>query len=152
MMKTLNSPSIQAKNCVAFFIAMTILLYVANSFADTLKDPTQPPALLNSESSVESETPTGPVLQSIMIGPQTHAAIINGEKVSLGQKYQTATLIKLNEHEAVLRYPDMTTQTLTMDFAMRKKLTLPVMDDSKAQQKIKQQSKPNTKTIEVSEK
>ncbi len=151
MMKTLNSPSMQ-EYYLAILIALTTILCINDAFAETLKDPTQPPALLNSESSVESETPTGPVLQSIMIGPQTHAAIINGEKVLLGKKYQTATLIKLNEHEAVLRYPDKTTQTLTMDFAMRKKLTLPVMDDSKVQQKIKQQSKPNTKIIEVSEK
>jgi MSHA biogenesis protein MshK len=147
-----NIPFMQAKNSQAMLFAMVITLCVANSFADTLKDPTQPPAILNSELSMESETPTSPVLQSIMIGPQTHAAIINGEKVLLGKKYQTATLIKLNEHEAVLRYPNMTTQTLTMDFAMRKKLTVPVIDDSKVQQKFKQQSKPNTKIIEVSEK
>lgn len=151
MMKTLNSPSKQ-EYWLAILIALTTMLCITDAFAETLKDPTQPPALLNSDSSVESETPRGPVLQSIMIGPQTHAAIINGEKVLLGQKYQTATLIKLNEQEAVLLYPDKTTQTLTMDFAMRKKL----MDESvyapKSNRKNKQHSKLNIKLFEVSEK
>lgn len=152
MMNMFNKPLMHSKKGLAMLMALVNLLCASHSFAGTLKDPTQPPAMLNSESSIEGETSTGPVLQSIMIGPQTHAAIINGEKVLLGKKYQTATLIKLNEHEAVLLYPDMTTQTLSMDFAIRKKLIAPVIDDAKGQHKFKRQSKLNTKLFEVSEK
>ena len=65
-----------------------------------------------------------------------------------------SNLIKLNEKEAVLRHPDMSTQILSMDFAIDKKLTTTVMDDSKRQQKsqekVKHQSKLNTKPIELS--
>ena len=116
--------------------------------ADTLKDPTQPPASLYSEVSASSEELTSPVLQSVMIGPQLRAAIINGEKVVLGGKYQQATLIRLNEHTAVLRNPDMTTQTLSMDYAIEKKIIAPAAASPAAKRKVKHSSKP----IVVSEK
>ncbi len=155
-MMILNQKLLQLKTWLSFSLALANLLCISISFADTLKDPTAPPASLNTITSADNTVETGPILQSIMIGPQTHAAIINGQKVLLGQKYQAATLIKLNEHEAVLRHPDMSTQILSMDFAIDKKLTTPLMDDSKLQQKsqekVKHQSKLNTKPIELSEK
>jgi MSHA biogenesis protein MshK len=130
---------------------LVALLGMANTLtvqADTLKDPTQPPASLYGEVSVNNEVVTGPVLQSVMIGPQYRAAIINGEKVVLGGKYQQATLIRLNEHAAVLRNPDMTTQTLVMDYAIEKKTISPVAASPSAKRKVKHSSKP----IVVSEK
>lgn len=151
-MQFLNHTLLQSKLCAAMIMAMANLLCTASALAEPLKDPTKPPAILNSESSLESETPAVPMLQSIMIGPQTHAAIINGEKVLLGKKYQSATLIKLNEHEAILRYPDMSEQILSMDFAMRKKLVTPVFNTHSNQPKAKHQPKQITKPIEVSEK
>jgi len=45
-----------------------------------------------------------------------------GKKIMLGQKYDGATLIKLNEREAVLRNPDRSLKTLTMDFSIQKKI------------------------------
>lgn len=105
-------------------LGMAITLVIHTAQADILKDPTQPPASLNSNDGIGQEVATGPVLQSVMIGPHYRAAIINGQKVLLGKKYEQATLIKLNEHEAVLRNPDMTTQTLVMDFAIDKKIVL----------------------------
>jgi MSHA biogenesis protein MshK len=130
---------------------LVTLLSMANTLtveADTLKDPTQPPASLYSEVSTSKEEVTSPVLQSVMIGPQLRAAIINGEKVVLGGKYQQTTLIQLNEHTAVLRNPDMTTQTLSMDYAIEKKIIAPVAASPIAKRKVKHSSKP----IIVSEK
>jgi MSHA biogenesis protein MshK len=151
-----NQKFLLLKRCLSYGFAITNLHCISISYADTLKDPTAPPAALNTTTPANDELANGPILQSIMIGPQYHAAIINGKKVLLGQKYQAATLIKLNEYEAVLRHPDMSTQVLSMDFAVNKKLLTPVMDDSsgqqKSQDKVKQKSKPNTKPIEVSEK
>jgi MSHA biogenesis protein MshK len=155
-MMILNQKFLQLKQCLSFSLALANILCISISFADTLKDPTAPPASLNTVTTADNTVATGPVLQSIMIGPQTHAAIINGQKVLLGQKYQAATLIKLNEHQAVLSHPDMSTQILSMDFAVDKKLTTPIVDDYKRQQKskekVKHQSKLNTKIIELSEK
>ncbi len=129
-------------------VALLGIVNILTAQADTLKDPTQPPASLYGEVSVSSEVVTGPVLQSVMIGPQLRAAIINGEKVLLGGKYQQATLIRLNEHSAVLRNPDMTTQTLVIDYAIEKKIIAPVAASPVAKRKVKHSSKP----IVVSEK
>ncbi|MDP3306959.1 MAG: hypothetical protein Q8S50_01715, partial [Methylotenera sp.] len=78
---------------------------------------------------------TGPVLQSVMLGSQYRAAIINGKKVMLGGKYENATLIKINEREAVLRNSDMTTQTLAMDYAGIKK-AVPAITKKKTKQYV----------------
>jgi MSHA biogenesis protein MshK len=59
-----------------------------------------------------------------MIGAQYRAAIINGQKIVLGKKYEQATLIKVTENEAVLRSPDGTTQTLSMG-KVDKKMSAP---------------------------
>lgn len=125
---------------LTILFSMAIILAIHTAQADILKDPTQPPASLNSNDGMGQETVTGPVLQSVMIGPHYRAAIINGQKVLLGKKYEQATLIKLNEHEAVLRNPDMTTQTLVMDFAIDKKMVLtdtPVAKRSTKKIKVK---------------
>jgi len=107
--------------------SLATLLFAVMVQADALKDPTQPPASLYSNTnSSGSETLALPILQSVMIGPHYRAAIINGKKILLGKKYEQATLIKLNEHEAVLRNPDMTTQTLVMDYAIEKKIVSPI--------------------------
>ena len=103
----------------------TACLFSLNTvFAETLNDPTQPPtAFYNQSSSGQGgELLSGPVLQSIILGSNYHAAIINGQKIMLGQKYDGATLIKLNEREAVLRNPDRSLKTLTMDFSIQKKI------------------------------
>ena len=100
---------------------MFLLMMEGDVNAEVLKDPTQPPASLSGELSNENGLAAGPVLQSVMIGSQYRAAIINGQKVMLGGKYENATLIKINEREAVLRNSDMSTQTLAMDYATVKK-------------------------------
>lgn len=137
--------SISQKQFIVALLGMANILTVQ---AEPLKDPTQPPASLNSELSGNEVMVSGPILQSIMIGPQTRVAIINGEKVMLGKKYQQATLIKLDENKAVLRNPDMSTQILEMDFAIEKKIVSPVVASSTTKNKAKRSPKP----IKVSEK
>ena len=103
----------------------TICLFTLNTaYAEALKDPTQPPAAFYNQahSTDGSGLLDGPVLQSIILGANHHAAIINGQKVMLGKKYDGATLIRLNEREAVLRNPDNTLKVLTMDYAIQKKI------------------------------
>jgi MSHA biogenesis protein MshK len=114
----------QLKLLLIVIFGMSTLLAIHIVQAEALKDPTLPPASLYN-SATDGDLDVGPVLQSVMIGPQYRAAIISGKKVLLGKKYEEATLIRLNEHEAVLRNPDMTTQTLVMDYAIEKKIVLP---------------------------
>jgi MSHA biogenesis protein MshK len=112
-------------------LVLLVLMLGLHPFAqaESLKDPTLPPANLNSEAnSVNADgqlMPTGPMLQSVMLGAQYRAAIIDGQKIVLGQKYGDATLIKLSEREALLRNPDGTTQTLSLS-VVDKKITTPV--------------------------
>jgi|GEM_PF-690741 len=132
MMNTTTSPARSANHALqqlkfllSVLFAMAIILAMHTTQADTLRDPTQPPAALYNNADSGGADVAAPVLQSVMIGPQYRAAIINGQKVLLGQKYEQATLIRLNEHEAVLRNPDMTTQTLVIDYAIEKKIVSP---------------------------
>lgn len=149
-MKTAKTSAHPTKNPLRLLLSvscgMFLLMIEQDVQAESLKDPTQPPASLSSEITNENAQATGPVLQSVMLGSQYRAAIINGQKVMLGGKYENATLIKINEREAVLRNSDMTMQTLAMDYAGVKK-TKPAIQ-------TKTSTKPKTEQIlnEVSEK
>lgn len=105
-------------------IGASCLLVLNTAYAEVLKDPTQPPAAFYNQahSTDGSGSFNGPVLQSVILGANHHAAIINGEKVMLGKKYDGATLIRINEREAVLRNPDNTLKVLTMGYAIQKKI------------------------------
>ena len=96
------------------------------SWAESLRDPTQIPAgMIASEGGTNNSSASpqnnGPILQSVMLGAQYRAAIINGKKVKLGEKYEQATLVALSEDSATLRSPDGTKLTLKMlDEAIKK--------------------------------
>lgn len=111
----------QLKLFVIVLFGAQILLLMHNAQAEVLKDPTQPAALPGETNAADGRMASGPVLQSVMIGSNYRAAIINGQKVMLGGKYEQATLIRVNEHEALLRNSDKSTQKLVMDYAGMKK-------------------------------
>ncbi len=83
---------------------MGVFLGTPASFADTLGDPTRPPAsvefLQESRGSVATSVP---ILQSIIMSQGRRMAIINGQSVRLGEKFGAARLEKINESEVVLR-------------------------------------------------
>lgn len=106
-------------------LVFSSLFVLSTAHAEMLLDPTQPPAALFNAADAEIN-PATPMLQSIILSPTHKAAVINGKKVMLGGKYEDATLIKLNDHEATLRNPDKSLQKLTMNDAIYKKLTSPV--------------------------
>lgn len=112
------------KLIIKWLIVSAPAMVVSNTFADTLNDPTQPPAAFyNQTHNGDGSDPfSGPVLQSIILGSNYRAAIISGQKVILGGKYEGATLIRLNESEVVLRNPDNSLQKLTIDYQIDKKI------------------------------
>lgn len=73
------------------------------ALAQTVADPTRPPTITKTDTSSNSEVISGPVLQSILIAPNRHVAIISGQAVTLNGKYGEQTLIKMSETEVVLR-------------------------------------------------
>jgi MSHA biogenesis protein MshK len=140
----------QLKLLMIILCGMSITLVMQTTQAEALKDPTQPPDSVYSHTVTndDQEIIAGPVLQSVMIGSQYRSAIINGQKVMLGKKYGQATLISLDEHKAVLRNQDMTTQTLLMDYVIEKKIVSPAASPPATKRKVTHSSKP----IVVSEK
>lgn len=109
---------------------LVILFFSVTVRADALKDPTQPPAAfnMNADNNTAESIAANRVLQSVMIGPKYKAAIINGQKVFLGNMFEQSTLIKLTENSAVLRNEDGTTETLTMDYGAITKTNLTPTD------------------------
>ena len=97
MMKLLNQHQRlwQLKQWLAIVIGTTNMLYMSAAFTETLRDPTQPPAILNNVAATDNAISTGPVLQSVMIGSQYQAAIINGEKVLLGNPVLSQFLVAI---------------------------------------------------------
>lgn len=72
-----------------------------------MADPTRPPpeALLLSAPG-EAAAPAGPQLQSVLVSTRPggrRVAVIDGQTVRLGGQFDGAVLVKLNDHEAVLR-------------------------------------------------
>lgn len=129
-------------------LALSLFSIATLTQAEILKDPTQAPAsIYNNTDAANPDQPaiSGPVLQSVMIGEHYHAAIINGQKVMLGKKYEQATLVKLNESEAVLRNPDGSTQTLTMNYAIEKRIIKPVTPAPVSKRKPKPAPKTSPK-------
>ncbi len=96
----MSSPAYIKIGCAIFILGCT--MFNLNARAQTLSDPTRPPAILL-ETSANNEVIAGPVLQSILIAPGRHVAIISGQTVTLNGKYGDQTLIKMSETEVVLR-------------------------------------------------
>ncbi|OGT16256.1 MAG: hypothetical protein A2342_09325 [Gallionellales bacterium RIFOXYB12_FULL_54_9] len=88
----------------AELLSVACLLWPVYSLAEELIDPTMPPARIAMpvvEAAVAEIKPPG--LQSILIGKQRRAAIIDGETVELGGIHGAAKLIEVNEGNVVLR-------------------------------------------------
>ncbi len=73
--------------------------------AAPFQDPTRPPAefLLSGTASAPVSEPL--VLQSVLLAPQRQIAIINGQRVEVGQKIRGMELLSLSEKQAVLQGP-----------------------------------------------
>ena len=82
-------------------------LCAANAQAQTLEDPTRPPAMLMPGASAGAAAAgSGPQLQSVLIARQDggrHVAVIDGQTLRLGNSYKGAQLIEMSETEVVLQ-------------------------------------------------
>ena len=86
----------------ALLIVLAASLTWLPVWAQQLRDPTQAPSLLMQDGAATSAS-SEPVLQSVFISPTRRAAIISGQTVKLGEKFNGATLVKITESEVVLR-------------------------------------------------
>lgn len=81
--------------------ALTLAPWVAGQ---SMSDPTRPPASFRSgqEAGFQPATPSGPVLQSVLVAPGRKVAIISGQTVSMGEKVGDARVVKITESEVTL--------------------------------------------------
>lgn len=98
-----------------------VAMYSAVS-AEELRDPTMPPSQFITPRAGSSEVAPAPVLQSVMLGTQQKAAMINGQFVALGKKYGQDVLVKISASEVVLQAADGSRKVLSMKYPLEKKL------------------------------
>ena len=78
--------------------------YCALAAAQTMRDPTRPPPGLGGMQASAVQAPaSGPVLQSVILSPSRHAAIISGQVVERGAYYGDALLLDVAQDRVVLR-------------------------------------------------
>ncbi len=105
---------------MAHYLIFLLMCVTANVYADTLRDPTTPAMAWMPASTAEQALNLNPELQSVILGTQQQAAIINGKLVPLGQQYEQYKLVKLSENSAILRAADGSQQVLKMRFPIEK--------------------------------
>lgn len=71
--------------------------------AETLIDPTHPPAALNPVLSGVPAANGGPALQSVLVSNGRRVAIISGKEVRVNDKFGESRVVKITETEVVLR-------------------------------------------------
>jgi hypothetical protein len=88
-------------------LAMTCAMVLVGelALAQTLGDPTRPPAGFNlavSGAKAADGPPSALVLESVLIHPDARSAIISGERVALGQKIRGLRLVRVEGAEVLL--------------------------------------------------
>ena len=79
-------------------------LWCAIGSAQTLRDPTRPPAGLGPVQAGAVQAPSsGPVLQSIILSPTRRAAIISGHLIERGAYYGDLQLAEVAQDHVLLR-------------------------------------------------
>lgn len=130
-----------------FWIAALLYAAPVAALAQTLADPTKPPAEISAAPAAQAAASSDSGLQSVIISPARNAAIINGQTVEVGAKYGDARLVEVNESGVVLEGPQGR-QVLTLFPGVEiKKKELPKENDLKrVAQKKKTAKKPASKT------
>ena len=101
---------------------LLMLAAASAGFAESLSDPTRPPASLGLVQDGVSAASSGPILQSVLISPGRRVAIISGQTVRLGEKFGEARVVRITESEVLLR-SGTGVQTLKLFPGIEKRLT-----------------------------
>lgn len=78
-----------------------VLLY-ASAGAQTLPDPTRPPATLYAPAGASAAAPAVPQLQSVLVAQGRRVAVIDGETYRVGDQYKGRRLAAVGDTEVVL--------------------------------------------------
>jgi hypothetical protein len=97
---------IAVNRAVTMLAGVVFLVWGSAAQAQSLSDPTQPPAALAGPGGDATPSPTVPQLQSILVSREAggrRVAVINGEMVRQGTKIGDAVVARVGENEVVLR-------------------------------------------------
>lgn len=98
----MNASSADTAVIIVCGLAMLAVMTVAQ--AQTLNDPTRPPASIEKPATDASEVKTAAGLQTVILRSDAKpAAIINGEYVVLGGRVGDARLVKVSEDSVTLK-------------------------------------------------
>lgn len=106
-------------------IPLALVLAVSAVRAETLPDPTRPPAFLfapaDGDGPPAEASGGGLILQSVLIAPNRRSAIIGGRTLEVGDRFGDFTLMRVSEGEVQLRGPKGS-RTLKLFPAVTKRL------------------------------
>ena len=89
---------------------VALAVSVDAAWAETLPDPTRPPAFLfaptDGDGPPAESAGGGLILQSVLIAPNRRSAIIGGKALSVGDRVGDFTLVRVSEGEVQLRGPE----------------------------------------------
>lgn len=121
--------------CMLRIAAGSVALFTGLSspaHAESLPDPTRPPASVLSPSSAASAPVDGLQLQSVLLGAgRTPAAVISGEVVLQGGLVRDARLVRVTEHSAVLRGPQGEMTLALTPSATKQRTTVSTLESKK---------------------
>ncbi len=85
--------------CLSLFLSVS-----HSSWADSVVDPTQPPAGLNSMSTADTDSGTNTsTIQSVTLTKKQRYAMINGETVKVGDTIKAGRIIQITETDVWVR-------------------------------------------------
>ena len=79
----------------AAWVALAIVAAAAPASGQVLGDPTRPPNLSGLSFGAAATTPSGPILQSIVLSPKRRLALIDGKLLGIGNRVGGATLVAI---------------------------------------------------------
>jgi MSHA biogenesis protein MshK len=85
-------------------IALGLLFAASSAGAQTLADPTRPPAAANESSSDPSQQAGASRLQSILISSRRRVAVIDGRAVRIGERVGDALVVAIAPSEVTLQH------------------------------------------------
>jgi MSHA biogenesis protein MshK len=97
--------AVNLTNAVALALLFALQSAVPGAQAETLQDPTRPPASSLAASNAPAAASAGPRLQSILVAREAggrRLAVIDGETVRLGEQFRGARLVRIGDNEVEL--------------------------------------------------
>jgi MSHA biogenesis protein MshK len=81
-------------------LVFILILMGTNATAAPFADPTRPPSF----TAPSEAAPSGrPRLESVLIGPDRRIAVIDGQRVQLGERFRGGQVVSISESEVVIR-------------------------------------------------